>query len=249
MKRLKWQISLGIILIAISVILYLLHYVIFRDSHHIFIYMLGDIAFVPIEVFLVTVIIHQLLSDREKKSIMKKLNMVIGVFFSEVGTKLLTNLSDLDSKDEIIIQHLSKVKKWKEKDFKELSKKFKDYRSEIVISPGELEDLRSFLKSKRDFLLRLLENPNLMEHESFTDLLWAVFHLVEEVEKEKDFKKTPKADYTHIVFDTVKVYDALVYQWIAYMDHLRQSYPYIFSLAIRTNPFDMKAEVFESQGK
>jgi hypothetical protein len=37
------------------------------------------------------------------------------------------------------------------------------------------------LLSKRDFLVALMENPNLLEHESFTDLLWAVFHLVEEL--------------------------------------------------------------------
>lgn len=244
MKDLKWQIYLGIVLISMSVVLYMLHFVIFKDSHHIFIYMLGDIAFVPIEVFLVTVIIHKLMGDREKRSIMNKLNMVIGVFFSEVGKELLTYLSNLDQKDEIVRQHLSKVQQWKDKDFKDLSKKFEGYRSEIVINPDELEDLKDFFKSKRDFLMRLLENPNLMEHESFTDLLWAVFHLNEEVEKEEDFKKTSKMDYKHIVFDTVKVYDALVYQWIAYMNHLRQSYPYIFSFAIRTNPFDLKVASF-----
>lgn len=241
MKNIRWQIFLGVILIALSTVLYLIHYGIFRDAHHIFIYMVGDIAFVPIEVFLVTVIIHRLLNEREKRSIRNKLNMVIGVFFSEVGTKLLTYLSDLDTKDEIVRQHLSKAKKWQEKDFKDLIKKFEDYKSDIVIKPEELNDLRDFLVSKRDFLLRLLENPNLLEHESFTDLLWAVFHLTEEVEARKDFKKIPKMDYKHIVVDTVRAYDALVYQWIAYMSHLRKSYPYIFSLAIRTNPFDLKA--------
>jgi len=30
-------------------------------------------------------------------------------------------------------------------------------------------------------LLGLLGNPNLLEHDSFTDLLWAVFHLMEEL--------------------------------------------------------------------
>ncbi len=48
------------------------------------------------EVLLVTLIIHQLLSDREKKSRLNKLNMIIGAFFGEVGTKLLKNLTDFD---------------------------------------------------------------------------------------------------------------------------------------------------------
>ena len=96
MKRLNWQILLGLSLVALSALFYLIHYAIFRDTHHIFIYLLGDVAFVPIEVLLVTLIIHRLLSVREKRSMLKKLNMVIGAFFSEVGTGLLKSFYDFD---------------------------------------------------------------------------------------------------------------------------------------------------------
>ena len=46
---------------------------------------------------------------------------------------------------------------------------------------GNLDELKLFLISKRNFLLMLLENPNLLEHDAFTDLLRAVFHLTEEL--------------------------------------------------------------------
>ena len=65
MKRLNWQLVLGLSLIGLSAFFYLIHYVIFRDAHHIFIYMVGDIAFVPIEVLMVTLIIHRLLTERK----------------------------------------------------------------------------------------------------------------------------------------------------------------------------------------
>lgn len=67
MKRLSWQGTLGLSLVAVSGLVYLIHYAVFRDAHHIFIYMVGDIAFVPIEVLLVTLIMHRVLSDREKR--------------------------------------------------------------------------------------------------------------------------------------------------------------------------------------
>jgi hypothetical protein len=86
MKLLNWQLVLGLSLVALSALFYLIHYAIFKDAHHIFIYMIGDIAFVPIEVLMVTLIIHRLLSEREKRSMLNKMNMVIGAFFSEVGT-------------------------------------------------------------------------------------------------------------------------------------------------------------------
>lgn len=241
MKKVKWQLILGIILISLSALLYVFHYTIFKDAHHIFIYLLGDIAFVPIEVFLVTVIIHRLLNDREKKALLTKLNMVIGVFFSEVGTRLLTYLSDLDAKSSILIEHLSKVKAWTDRDFKDIYKKFRGYQSNIKVNSENLKNLRDFLVKKRGFLLRLLENPNLLEHESFTDLLWAVFHLTEELEKREDLKKIPEMDYEHLIGDTKRAYDTLIFEWVAYMNHLKNNYPYLFSLAIRTNPFDLEA--------
>jgi hypothetical protein len=241
MKEIKWQLILGMILVSLSVLLYLFHYIIFKDMHHIFIYLVGDIAFVPIEVFLVTVIIHRLLNEREKKTLLTKLNMVIGAFFSEVGTKLLTYLSDFDANSGILIDYLSRIGKWTERDFKAINKKFKDHSPNIDFDPENLKSLRNFMVKKRDFLLRLLENPNLLEHESFTNLLWAVFHLTEELEGREEFKEVPKEDYDHLIRDTKRAYSALISEWIMYMDHLKNNYPYLFSMAIRTNPFKLEA--------
>jgi hypothetical protein len=50
-------------------------------------YLVSDIAFLPVEVLLVTMIIHRLLEDNEKKARLDKLNMVIETFFSEMGQR------------------------------------------------------------------------------------------------------------------------------------------------------------------
>ena len=89
MKRNRWQIILGIVLVVLSAIFYAAHFFLFRDVHHIFIFLIGDIAFVFIEVLMVTLIIHHLLSEREKRALLEKLNMLIGAFFSDFGTDLL----------------------------------------------------------------------------------------------------------------------------------------------------------------
>ena len=93
MRLWNWRISLGISLLVLSVFFYCLHYLIFRDLHHIFLYLVGDVAFVFIQVLLVTLVIHGVLEKREKKARLEKVNMVIGAFFSEVGTRLLEILS------------------------------------------------------------------------------------------------------------------------------------------------------------
>ena len=241
MKGMRWQIILGLSLVVLSVIFYFIHYAIFRDPHHIFIYMIGDIAFVFIEVLLVTLIIHQLLGVREKRARLEKLNMVIGVFFSEIGAGLVTYFSDFDPKLEKIKQELIVRPNWSEKEFSAVSKRLKRYDYGVEIQKIELEYLRDFLIGKRDFLLRLLENPNLLEHESFTELLRAVFHLTEELQGREDISQLPDSDYEHLAGDIKRAYVLLVQRWLDYMKHLKDNYPYLFSLAMRTNPFDQSA--------
>ena len=35
----------------------------------------------------------------------------------------------------------------------------------------------------------------------------------------------------------------LIKEWLVYLQHLKREYPYLFSLAVRTNPFDPGASV------
>jgi hypothetical protein len=37
--------------------------------------------------------------------------------------------------------------------------------------------------------------------------------------------------------DIKRAYGLLVDQWLVYMKHLKDNYPYLFSLAMRVNPF------------
>lgn len=242
-KRWKWQLSLGLGLVFLSALVYFIHYLIFSDVHHIFIYLIGDIGFVFLEVLLVTLIIHQLLIHREKQMLFKKLNMVIGVFFSEVGTSLLKQIAAFDKKAEHIFDRLKVNDDWTNKEFSRLKKFLYSYDNDIDVNRDGLKKLRDILVAKRTFLVNLLENPNLLEHDSFTNTLWAVFYLAEELSKRGNFDRLPQTDLEHLAKDVKRSYQNLIGEWIDYIEHLKESYPYLFSLAIRTNPFDKSASV------
>jgi hypothetical protein len=198
-------------------------------------------AFVPIEVLFVTLIIHRVLSEREKRNRLEKLNMVIGAFFSDVGTKLLILLSDADPTLDQIRKELLVSGEWAENDFSDVSQRLRGHDYSVNIQKTDLRALRTFLAEKMDFLLRLLENPNLLEHETFTELLRAVFHLAEELCFREDVTRLPDSDRQHIAGDIKRAYGQLVFQWLDYMRYLKDNYPYLFSLALRTNPFDKAA--------
>ncbi len=241
MNRLIWYIVLGSAMLALSAAFYFLHYVIFKDTHHIFIYMVGDVAFVFIEVLLVTLIIHRVLENREKKARQKHINMLIGAFFSEVGMKLLKILSRWDPQIERIQRELAVEGDTTEQKFGRICTYLGKHDFSIEKEKPDWKALKAFLVAKRDFLLRLLENQNLLEHESFTNMLWAVLHMAEEFEAREDFNCLPKSDYAHLHIDMNRVYGQLALQWPKYMEHLRGSYPYLFSLSMRLNPFDPNA--------
>lgn len=238
MKRLSWQVGLGIGLVLLSAVLYTFHYTVFHDEHHIFIYLVGDVAFVPIEVLLVTLIIHRVLSSREKRIKLQKLNMVVGTFFSEVGTRLLAEFADRDPDLKDIRRDLLVSGDWTDSKFDEIWKKLRSYTYSVDMSRVNLEDLRDNLTAKRDFLVRLLENPLLLDNEAFTGLLRAVFHLTEELQARSDFRALPETDIDHLAGDIHRAYYNLVMQWLQYMKYLKKAHPYLFSLAMRTNPFD-----------
>jgi hypothetical protein len=243
MKKINWEIYIATALIILAVFFLLLHYYIFRDLHNIFYYLLLDLAFMFIQILLVTLIIHKLLNDREKKGRLEKLNMVIGAFFSETGKELLKMLTKADPGFNQICDKLTVKKEWENKNFTEAVKRLKEYNFSLKVEKSELPGYKEFLHNNRNFLLRVIENPTLLEHETFTELLLAVFHLTEEFEARKDLLNLSNADEAHVAVDISRVYKLLISEWLDYLKYLRTHYPFLYSLAVRTNPIDPNAKV------
>jgi len=241
-KFFNWTLIVALALILASAITYTIHYLIFRDIHHIFIYMVGDIAFVFLDVFLVILFIERILSRREKKAIFKKLNMVIGTFFSEVGLELLSRFSKFVGNCYELEKKLCINTEWSQKDFAAAMDASKNFNYQIDFDVNKLVELRNFLSSKHPFMLRLLENSTLLEHETFTDLMWAISHLTEELEfRGEKIYNLPESDISHLKTDLRRAFSQLVMVWIAYNQHLKDSYPFLFSLYSRINPMNPEA--------
>lgn len=241
MKHIRWYLFLTAALISISAVFYAIQVSIFHKTEDTFFYMLQDIAFVPVQVLLVTLFLNQLLTMREKRALLKKMNMLIGTFYIEVGTDLMKQLYRFGTDLSPVRERMLVTGKWTAGDFANARAAVKDAHYGVDSRTGNLADLKTFLSAKRTFLLSLLANPNLLEHDAFTDLLWAVFHLVEELAVREDFSSLPKTDYDHLSGDIRRAYSQLLVEWLAYMSHLKEDYPYLFSLAVRMNPMDEHA--------
>lgn len=237
----RWYVGLALVLFLLSFITYSIHYLIFEDLHHIFIFALSDLAFVFIEVLLVTVIIHELLQRREKAVKIGKLNMVIGAFYSEIGLSLMSMINNMQCEPEVVCHDVKVRKDWTHEEFAKTVERLRARKGIVKVEPIGLQNMKDYFSGRRDFLLRLMENPNLLEHERFTELLLAVFHLADELEQRKSFESLPETDLAHLGGDAQRTYSRLIVEWVIYLEYLQKSYPYLFSLAIRENPLDAGA--------
>jgi len=177
------------------------------------------------------------LGRKEAAARNKKVNMIVGVFFSETGVPLIRKLSGAVSGCDVLSASLLVQPGWSEGDFLDAKKRLGNQNFEIEIHSVDLPGVHQLLRENRTLLVQLLQHPVLFEHETFTDLLNAVFHLEEELAAREGFGELPESDLNHLAGDTKRVMSLIVIQWLDYMLHLETHYPYLFSLAVRTNPF------------
>lgn len=83
----------------------------------------------------------------------------------------------------------------------------------------------------------------MFEHDTFTDMLWAVFHVTEELDSRDMLVSLPPKDLEHLSIDIKRAYQFLIVEWLYYMNHLKKEYPYLFSLAVRKSPFNENGSV------
>ena len=187
--------------------------------------------------------IETVLERAERRERLRKIHMLIGVFFSEAGTDLLGRIARLDPSAGEIRKELVVTAEWTPEEFARLRKRLAAYPFRVDDDRLDLEAWRTYLRERRGLFITLLENPVLFEHETFTDLLQAFFHLTDELLHRGDLALIPPADRAHLKNDLERGYALLVQEWVAYMEWLKDHYPYLFSLALRTNPFDEGASV------
>lgn len=241
-KQHKQNIIIIIFLIFLSAITYLLQYLLFHQKENTIFYLLQDLAFVPIQVVMVTLIINRFLNEMENRKKIKKINVIISTFFVEIGTPIISTISKFNRNNDVLCEKIS-IREMTNKEYAKLTKEVKEFKFDIYAETEKLDDLYLILRNYKDSMLNLLANPNLLEHDSFTDMLWAVFHIIDELQTRGEFHKQDKDDIDHLSNDILRAYTALTIEWISYMNYLQNEYPFLFTLALKKNPFLTKVNI------
>ena len=232
----KSNIILFFILLSSSVVIYFVQNMIFDNPKQMLFLLLEDLAFLPIEVALVTFVIERLLKTADQQKNAKKINVIISTYFTEAGSSIMEAMSGFNRNNTDITQIIeeNEVRKISQKQAKKLIASLK---YDIYADPGKLESLAAVLADKKIFLINLLENNSLFEHDSFTDMLWAVFHVADELQSRGDLKTLPVDVIDHLSNDLLRAYSAMVQEWIGYIFYLHAEYPFLYQSAKNKSNF------------
>ncbi len=239
-----WQLWLVVLLATLTIALYTVRWSAFPDPQlrsEMWRFLVGDIAFLFLQVLLVTIVIDGAIQSRRRDETREKLNMIVGAFFAQVGTGLLKTFAQCDEEMANVRADLIPSAGWTARDYARARTGFAAHEPRLELDGDFLAMLRDTLGDQRAYLLGLLSNQSLHEHGTFTDLLWAITHVSEELEARPALHGLPASDIAHLAVDVRRAYSALGAEWLGYLEHLQSGYPHLFSLVVRTNPLDPNA--------
>ena len=154
--------------------------------------------------------------------------MLVGIFFTEVGGKLMHLIIDSDKDAKNYITNFE--------DLNNIKKCLNEYDYKVDMNNIDLCSIKNILLENNNLFVTLISNENVFQHQIFTDLLMSVVHLRDEIIfMEKD--DSLELNINHLENDVIRVYKNISIQWISYLEYLNKSYPFLYNNAIRVNPF------------
>ena len=228
MKKFKHYFVVSLILIFLSAVMFFIHYLVFGQAVNTAYYSLMNLCFIPINSLVVTIMLEKLIDYRAKKDRIEKINMLVGIFFTEVGGKLMHLIIDADKDAKNYITNFE--------DLNKIKKSLYEYDYKVDMNYIDLCTIKNILVEHSNLFVTLISNESILQHQIFTDLLMSVIHLRDEIifmEKDNGLE----LNINHLENDVIRVYKNISIQWISYLEYLQKSYPFLYNNAIRVNPF------------
>jgi hypothetical protein len=237
MKKLKMDFLIAVLLLAFSAVIFFVQFLLFNNFQQEFFYLLQDLAFMGIQALIVYFLLDTLLNARENEALLKRLNVMAGLFFYENGVKIFDLFSQSLQDTSSFTKVFCVQREWRDKDFAKAGENIAKQELKFTYDFKVLEELKALLRDNQVGLIHQMENPGLHEHETFSDMLMALFHLTEELLRRQDLRNNDATDQQHILDDIQRVYRLMAQLWLEYMRHLKVNYPYLYNYNIKNRHF------------
>ncbi len=230
------QIVIG--LLCTSVLLYLLHYLIFRDLHHIGIFFLHELASMPLEVILVTLFFDRIIDKASEEENQSKLSIIETLFFNESGGNMLRYLTSFDPHSTQLAGILHVNMDWKATDYSNARKQLKAYSFHLDVEKVDFFGLHYHLDERHSYYRNILENPALTQSSEFTEMVMKIYLLWEELDCRTDLYNLDLQEKHYLGELLTEIYQELAEYWLDNAhNHSIHNRPRLHRL-IETSPFE-----------
>ncbi len=219
-----------VILLLISICLYGIQIMIFRDPATTEFYLLQDLAFMPITIIIATIVVGEILNEKEKRERESNTRMLTSTFYTQVGASFMNMLIQA-SENEVEIRNILQKQVNTEKEIKQMQEEVKQLNCQIHLTEDIYREVTHIVSENRMAILVLSSNPMILEQRSFTNLLWGMFHLEDEFRIRGAYHQLSQEDKAHIAEDLEKVLQLLLLNSIPNAKYLKDTYPHLYKTA------------------
>lgn len=221
----------------IAIAIYAIHYIIFGELKATVSGLVLSLAYVPIGVIFNILILDKIFEKSKEIRLERRMNIVIGSFFHEIGNGLMNVIVAGDENIALLNYLCDASVEWEHKDFKKLSEFVEDYECKINIDNIDLNELRAVIENKEDFVLDLIINSNLDEYEGFSEMLMRILHVRDEFDVLFIDGYLTLKDKEHMTNDICNAYKDLLGFRVNYIENLKDYYPLMFTRLMKNSPF------------
>lgn len=240
MKPVKAKLTvkqLILLLLCASALLYAIHYLIFRDLHHLAIFGLHELAFVPLEVILVTLGLDQLVEKTHREEARSKVSIIETLYFNESGGTMLRYLTSFDPDAARLRELLQVTEDWHSSDFRQAIRQLKSYPFLLDLDRIDFFGLHYHLSQRREYYRSMLENPALTQSEAFTEMIMKIYLLWEELDGRTNLYQLPEKDRNYLAELLHEIYRELTEYWLDNVYNHSIHNRFRLHRAIESNPF------------
>ncbi len=210
-----------ILLLLISVIVYCLQIIIFRDAQTTAFYIFQDLAFMPVSVALTTLVLGEILDAKEKKERAESTRMLTSSFYTQVGARLI----------HAMLSAVPDREKYRSYQTEMTPEKIRNSELHMDIRKENYDQVRAIVEESMVGLLILSSNSRILEQKEFTDMIWGIFHLHDEFLLRGEFETLSDEEIFHMNQDFKEVLRMLLCNSIPNAEYLRETYPNFYAAA------------------
>lgn len=240
MKPVKAKLTvkqLILLLLCASALLYAIHYLIFRDLHHLAIFGLHELAFVPLEVILVTLGLDQLVEKTHREEARSKVSIIETLYFNESGGTMLRYLTSFDPDAARLRELLQVTEDWHSSNFRQAIRQLKSYPFLLDLDRIDFFGLHYHLSQRHEYYRSMLENPALTQSEAFTEMIMKIYLLWEELDGRTNLYQLPEKDRNYLAELLHEIYRELTEYWLDNVYNHSIHNRFRLHRAIESNPF------------